>query len=250
MLPPPVKLELYFNPRSPRGERLTQFFINIDSLNFNPRSPRGERRYNLRSTHINNVFQSTLPARGATLYHVKYMLHPVQFQSTLPARGATCLIRILVSWIFHFNPRSPRGERQNEVLLNMVNFKFQSTLPARGATTPDHADNHYKQISIHAPREGSDDLLLVDYPAFASISIHAPREGSDAGLRKQHPRTLDFNPRSPRGERQGQQRAEHTQPEFQSTLPARGATFPGFNLRVMRTDFNPRSPRGERLLQG
>ena len=79
--------------------------------NFNPRSPHGERlnmgartvRLNIISIHaprtgsdltaspmglMMNVFQSTLPARGATLFQY-YQRYLFQFQSTLPARGAT-----------------------------------------------------------------------------------------------------------------------------------------------------------------
>ena len=51
----------------------------------------------------------------------------------------------------------------------------------RGATT---ALNNAKQaitISIHAPREGCDDLTIDDF-GYASISIHAPREGCDPGF--------------------------------------------------------------------
>ena len=36
-------------------------------------------------------------------------------------------------------------------------------------------------ISIHAPREGGDNLLLTVQPE-ACISIHAPREGGDRGM--------------------------------------------------------------------
>ena len=36
-------------------------------------------------------------------------------------------------------------------------------------------------ISIHAPREGSDEVKAVT-AAYGDISIHAPREGSDACL--------------------------------------------------------------------
>ena len=38
-----------------------------------------------------------------------------------------------------------------------------------------------RQISIHAPREGSDLNKLVS-TSLRSISIHAPREGSDLAL--------------------------------------------------------------------
>ena len=33
-------------------------------------------------------------------------------------------------------------------------------------------------ISIHAPREGGDDVVFIDYLQLI-ISIHAPREGGD-----------------------------------------------------------------------
>ena len=55
---------------------------------------------------------------------------------------------------------------------------FQSTLPVRGATELIPELNLTIDISIHAPREGSDFYFFVH--DFAQvISIHAPREGSD-----------------------------------------------------------------------
>ena len=56
--------------------------------------------------------------------------------------------------------------------------EFQSTLPVRGATKPGIQRIRIKGISIHAPREGSDEAKLE--PMIRQcISIHAPREGSD-----------------------------------------------------------------------
>ena len=59
----------------------------------------------------------------------------------------------------------------------------------------------------------------------ANISIHAPREGSDPGnflILKGEPH--DFYPRSPRGERHGHLPTGGPNHKFLSTLPARGAT--------------------------
>ena len=58
----------------------------------------------------------------------------------------------------------------------------------------------YDSISIHAPREGSDDVLC-GLKAGSRISIHAPREGSDLGIEKPYTVMSHFYPRSPRGER-------------------------------------------------
>ena len=79
---------------------------------------------------------------------------------------------------------------------------FQSTLPVRGATEPITQEVESNVISIHAPREGSDeiaDMKKAIHGQFQStlpvrgatdnwcvqlanllISIHAPREGSDS----------------------------------------------------------------------
>ena len=103
-------------------------------------------------------FQSTLPARGATLQ--VWMISPCAvFQSTLPARGATCSINIWVR-----------------------NFRFQSTLPARGATYSSSAARGSSEISIHAPRTGSDLRNTGGTVRTWWISIHAPRTGSDEFL--------------------------------------------------------------------
>ena len=154
-------------------------------------------------------FQSTLPARGATQHHGHaahqhgISIHAPRtgsdghcdfghddtssFQSTLPARGATPI----KTW-------------------SCVARLFQSTLPARGAT-------------------GSIQHILHR----AEISIHAPRTGSDQSERRSRKFTANFNPRSPHGERQAQKYSEILPKRFQSTLPARGATrrlFPGPGL--------------------
>ena len=103
-----------------------------------------------------------------------------------------------------------------------------------------------RDISIHAPREGCD-LMICGMDATRSISIHAPREGCDRGEHRRcvgghnfNPRTprgvrhwtcslvscsLNFNPRTPRGVRHQFIIAVEGRFIFQSTHPARGATF-------------------------
>ena len=168
------------------------------------------------------LFQSTLPARGATGVP-KCMMYRYAFQSTLPARGATWTTLSI----------SPRR-------------RFQSTLPARGATPQDIKTKNIKadfnprsphgerqngfctisakpRISIHAPRTGSDPPF--DYNRInAYISIHAPRTGSDSAPAFAPDAAEHFNPRSPHGERPEDDIEDSRLWVFQSTLPARGAT--------------------------
>ena len=103
--------------------------------------------------------------------------------------------------------------------------KFQSTLPARGATAPTSSlrgsTTHFNPRSPHGERPRKCTLPHKQ----GIISIHAPRTGSD---------------RSETGE------VTRTTP-FQSTLPARGATWGrGASAATGKTHFNPRSPHGER----
>ena len=81
-------------------------------------------------------------------------------------------------------------------------------------------------ISIHAPRAGSDNNVSIHLHHFhTKISIHAPRAGSDeieAVVKANYDK--DFNPRSPCGERHMWMKYFRETLSFQSTLPVRGAT--------------------------
>ena len=57
----------HFNPRTPRGVRPLIMDAFIANANFNPRTPRGVRRFGCHITPLFYQFQSTHPARGATL---------------------------------------------------------------------------------------------------------------------------------------------------------------------------------------
>ena len=79
------------------------------------------------------------------------------------------------------------------------------------------------------------------------ISIHAPREGRDHAQPVAEPDFQDFNPRAPRGARPREYFDELERVAFQSTRPARGATWLNLKSLFTATNFNPRAPRGARL---
>ena len=103
------------------------------------------------------------------------------------------------------------------------------------------------EISIHAPRMGSDSVNSCFIMLSPSISIHAPRMGSDRQTVIREPSSSYFNPRSPHGERLKKAVALDILAKFQSTLPAWGATSMPSVLVMRSKNFNPRSPHGERL---
>ena len=246
----------YFNPRSPHGERLYRNLLMEYIDNFNPRSPHGERLGNNSLLQISIIFQSTLPARGATVMtnaqfsSLRISIHAPRtgsdpcdggyfaasfaFQSTLPARGATALVNKYGGNKKYFNPRSPHGERRGEQYATTSYVEFQSTLPARGATVENAKYNAYEVISIHAPRTGSD----LDCQAFAEYCLNFNPRSPHGERREQFfpvAPTRHFNPRSPHGERHCGGKQCLANARFQSTLPARGATSFRFLFHRHRT---------------
>ena len=206
MLPgKPTGKALNFNPRSPCGERPNLVSFGVDSfgisihaprvgsdlvvqvlafwiVNFNPRSPCGER-----------------------LQRYTYSLRALRISIHAPRVGSDRPARCTAGPAWHFNPRSPCGERPSPDLLYFRQATFQSTLPVWGATQIPLELSGDLNISIHAPRVGSDDWF--DWlESEAEISIHAPRVGSDRILNLVFHVLNDFNPRSPCGERPDQKK--------------------------------------------
>ena len=148
----------------------------------------------------------------------------IPFQSTLPGWGAT----------------------HEATMYPLDSTAFQSTLPGWGATIAPAGLPHPCEISIHAPRMGSDMVsanptdkelkFQSTLPGWGatrswntqtrniSISIHAPRMGSDVSPIACKPPISNFNPRSPDGERQYDSNGVSRKSLFQSTLPGWGAT--------------------------
>ena len=216
---------VYFNPRSPHGERRLDYAADVTTTgfqstlpargatpaqqghhcrhaDFNPRSPHGER-HTLTIDKISTLlFQSTLPARGATKASINSRLSEL-ISIHAPRTGsdpfAAALVRRRPS---DFNPRSPHGERQ----INPATM--------RGS----------QGISIHAPRTGSDQKAENGHEKERKFQSTLPARGatlSDVAKGRKRPH---FNPRSPHGERLCSPR----------------------KTCVPRHNFNPRSPHGER----
>ena len=147
------------------------------------------------------------------------------FQSTLPAWGATRLPRVRQDLNRDFNPRSPHGERRAPLAAERPRCYFNPRSPHGERPSAKHGFTKSFVISIHAPRMGSDNIIIF-------------------GIQRIH----NFNPRSPHGERPHSRawavRCVHISIHaprmgsdsrkisytvnirlFQSTLPAWGATL-------------------------
>ena len=146
--------------------------------NFNPRPPRGGRHSTQRLKLASSLFQSTPSARRTTekaaqaKQDTEISIHALrgesdllwnhfqnlmgQFQSTPSAGRATSSSAPAPCPDGNFNPRPPRGERQNQCCGLPGLQLFQSTPSARRATLETVNLTHLTCISIHALREEGD----------------------------------------------------------------------------------------------
>ena len=211
------------------------------------------------------IFQSTLPAGGATYSGACMGPMMYRFQSTLPAGGATSVVKPVVHFFhisihtprggsdvistllcpitFYFNPHSPRGERRSTRRKARRNSRFQSTLPAGGATEADlyrRLDACKFQSTLPA---GGATVRGVDARSWNNISIHTPRGGSDALPPAYQSKPSNFNPHSPRGERR-KRRGEGERPQVISIHTPRGGSDNTNVDIVHRAMISIHTPRG------
>ena len=172
------------------------------------------------------------------------------FQSTPPARGATLSWPRRRSRKSNFNPRPPRGGRHPALQILAQKGGISIHAPREGGDIGMELSDQYFDISIHAPREGGDVAVssafsiapyfnprpprggrryVARMPALIDrISIHAPREGGDArNLQKLH-LLRHFNPRPPRGGRHCGARGANPTSSISIHAPREGGdAFPG-----------------------
>ena len=214
----PSRPQAHFNPRSPHGERRFALSKNSTSCafqstppargatvsrcpktqhpaHFNPRSPHGERPTLCRSPLLRRHFNPRSP-HGERLAADADVRHFAHISIHAPRTGSDPISSQKSSKCTDFNPRSPHGERRGCFVGMSFTTQFQSTLPARGATRPVRLLVVVDDISIHAPRTGSDDDPF-DMVERIEISIHAPRTGSDT-FPLAYPRQIPISIHAPR----------------------------------------------------
>ena len=228
------------------GSDGTAFHQRQHAGDFNPRSPHGERPSSMAHRAILLLFQSTLPARGATTSPISsgksttyfnprsphgerrsaciWMARHTAFQSTLPARGATRRkARCCTSTSFQ-STLPARGATSLPATRTSSESSFQSTLPARGATNvrmdiPIHKLSFQSTLPARGATQRGQPRGQFDF-----ISIHAPRTGSDDFANIERKIDNVFQSTLPaRGATRCRWLTASLR-RFQSTLPARGAT--------------------------
>ena len=184
--------------------------------------------------------------RGATFWRSISLCSKEKFQSTLPMRGATLFHPSGCDAKKDFNPHSPCGERQRRGnvprLLQMISIHT----PHAGSDGIGRYVWVNDVISIHTPHAGSDFCRHDQIVFLRHISIHTPHAGSDHTTQRKMASHSHFNPHSPCGERRQQILNYLALLDISIHTPHAGSDFSINAHAAQLPDFNPHSPCGER----
>ena len=123
-----------------------------------------------------------------------------------------------------FQSTPPVRGGDNALIRAVVPGSISIHAPREGGDEIDAKPSASLVISIHAPREGGDFFIMFPLLPLCGISIHAPREGGDGSTEPPKRSSTRFQSTPPtRGATEAGIRAEQER-QFQSTPPTRGAT--------------------------
>ena len=146
-----------------------------------------------------------------------------------------------------FNPRSPHGERHRYTHRRAFPDNISIHAPRTGSDEENPPANDGEEISIHAPRTGSDTPVPGKDSGRSYFNPRSPHGERRAGVREIPP-LIYFNPRSPHGERHRVRRHGMQPCNISIHAPRTGSDRFRSDGGSFRGHFNPRSPHGERRL--
>ena len=194
--------QFYFNPRTPRGVRLPLFFLLKDSADFNPRTPRGVRLYDCSRKRGKYTISIHAPREGCDPIFIISPLNRDIFQSTHPARGAT-LVYLWPVRVQTISIHAPREGCDAQLHMKLGSFDTISIhAPREGCDICVwSADTRAWNFNPRTPRGVR---RLMWYNIFININYFNPR--TPRGVRRiwgviNLLEGYDFNPRTPRGVR-------------------------------------------------
>ena len=194
--------ELFQFTHPGRGATSTPRYPTHSTTSFNSRTPGGVRRKEVSPIGVFFVVSIHAPREGCDWGARSDRMSISRFNSRTPGGVRRLRSGLSLAQTRCFNSRTPGGVRQISAWRLIPHVCFNSRTPGGvrlGELSKEFAD---KLVSIHAPREGCDDLLLLieqllerfqfthpgrgatpmskctDVPM--SVSIHAPREGCDS----------------------------------------------------------------------
>ena len=174
---------LYFNPRSPCGERLGISSLPLNIFYFNPRSPCGERQCMHLISSVTGSISTHAPRAGSDQgknlwavkskdfnprspcgerpQHARLIQRACHISTHAPRAGSDPPVLAAGCFPRYFNPRSPCGERPwPHTTRGAAPAHFNPRSPCGERHSIWFKHSHAFSISTHAPRAGSDRDLV------------------------------------------------------------------------------------------
>ena len=125
-------------------------------VDFNPRSPHGERPLYRNNSNFFRLISIHAPRTGSDVQRFRQLRALLPISIHAPRTGSDHPCASAAAALPHFNPRSPHGERRRPPAAANLSGYFNPRSP--------HGERPYdlsyyvlhQEISIHAPRTGSD----------------------------------------------------------------------------------------------
>ena len=217
------------------------------AAHFNPRSPHGERRRRaFAGAGKRFLFQSTLPARGATAEYLSAIAHR-SISIHAPRTGSDKSVHMCVFHLVNFNPRSPHGERRVYASNVATRNDFNPRSPHGERQLLVNASKSGVHISIHAPRTGSDKFPRCPWCGAEIFQSTLPARGATSEQYSPFPTTENISIHAPRTGSDGERAETQMDSAISIHAPRTGSDLGGAENAQRVSDFNPRSPHGERL---
>ncbi len=146
---------IYFNSHTPCGVRHERNGVSARRWNFNSHTPCGVRQQDGVVCLMNDRISTHTPLAGCdhNLYtHVYY-----EYISThTPLAGCDPRIRRCKGSDKHFNSHTPRGVRQQDGVVCLMNDRISTHTPLAGCDHNLYTHVYYEYISTHTPLAGCD----------------------------------------------------------------------------------------------
>ena len=167
-------LHCHFNPRSPHGERLYNFDPSIFDGVISIHAPRTGSDVCLALNHMILIYISIhAPRTGSDSKIFTFRIAPTLFQSTLPARGATTDASIHFLLLLFQSTLPARGATTDN-LRGIETSTISIHAPRTGSDGAGLPNQPGHDISIHAPRTGSDGRRVQRLPFRQNFNPRSP----------------------------------------------------------------------------
>ena len=175
--------ETNFNPRLPRGRRLSSALRLPTKRTFQSTPPSREATWPYGTNRTKKNFNPRLP-RGRRRFLLKVIAFFIMISIHASLAGGDRLAPSTISGYRHFNPRLPRGRRQGCAtnFFRLIVISIHASL-AGGDLSPAMGNRYYKRFQSTPPSREATEYVVESVRAYLFQSTPPSREATFTSLK-------------------------------------------------------------------